>query len=145
MTLIPVAQEGRRDSPEDAVVLVVDDYQDCREMYAAYLALSGFKVLKARDGHEALDVVRASVPDLILMDLSLPGMDGCEVTRRLKSDPATRDVPVVALTAQSLPSFDVLRAVGFESMIIKPCLPDSLAARVAVVIAAHRRRDASRA
>jgi hypothetical protein len=52
---------------------------------------------------------------------------------------------VVALTAQSLPSFDVLRAVGFESMIIKPCLPDSLAARVAVVIAAHRRRDASRA
>lgn len=110
--------------------MIVDDYVDCREMYAAYLSLSGFQVLKARDGHEALRLARQALPDLILMDLGLPGMDGCEVTRQLKQDNATRDVPVVALTAQAPLPADVLDAAGFETVITKPCLPDELAEHV---------------
>ena len=111
-------------------MLIVDDYPDCREMYAMYLALAGFRVLKARDGFEALEMVRRELPDLILMDLGLPGIDGCEVTRRLKQDGATREVPVVALTAQAPLAADLLSAIGFESVISKPCLPDELADRV---------------
>ncbi len=118
---------GRNTGP---LVLIVDDYPDCRDMYGMYLALAGFRVLKARDGFEALAIARDELPDLILMDLGLPGIDGCEVTRRLKQDRATRDVPVVALTAQAPLGADLLAAVGFESVITKPCLPDELADQV---------------
>lgn len=129
--------------PAPPTVLIVDDYQDCREMYAAYLALTGFRVVKAKDGWEALDAARRCLPDVILMDLSLPGLDGFETTRRLKRDPRTRDLVVVALTAQTLPSLDTLRDIGFESVILKPCLPDELAERVESFVgqgAAARRR-----
>ena len=68
------------------LILVVDDYQDAREMYAEYLQFSGFRVAEARNGNEAVDQAFALKPDLILMDLSLPGMDGWEATRRLKAD-----------------------------------------------------------
>jgi CheY-like chemotaxis protein len=116
-------------------VLVVDDYQDSREMYAAYLSLAGFRSVMAADGQEALQVAAALMPDLVLMDLSLPGIDGFEVTRRLKADPRTRHIPVVALTARSgLPAPEVMSARGFESLILKPCLPDVLAERVGELI-----------
>jgi two-component system cell cycle response regulator DivK len=125
--------EGLR-TPDEALVLIVDDYQDCREMYAAYLTLAGYRVLKAADGPEAIAAARRGLPDLILMDLGLPGIDGCETTRRLKQDPATRGIPVVALTAQCLSQEESLAAAGFESVITKPCRPDDLAARVAATI-----------
>jgi CheY-like chemotaxis protein len=114
-----------------ALVLLVDDYPDCREMYAAYLTLAGFRVLEAASGLEALAIARRTLPDLILMDLGLPGIDGWETTRRLKLDPQTRDVPVVALTAQCLLDEEALRATGFVGVIRKPCRPDDLADRVA--------------
>lgn len=119
-------------------VLIVEDYQDCLDMYAAYLGLSGFRVIKASDGAAALDVAGRAAPDVILMDLSLPGMDGFEVTRRLKRNPATESIPVVALTAQSLPDVEHLRGIGFDGVIAKPCLPDDLAARVRDIIAPRR-------
>ena len=84
------------------LILVVDDYQDAREMYAEYLQFSGFRVAEARNGNEALEQAFALKPDLILMDLSLPGMDGWEATRQLKSDERTRHIPVVALTGHAL-------------------------------------------
>ena len=68
------------------LVLVVDDFQDNREMYAEYLAFSGFRVIQAANGKEALDQAFANRPDIIIMDLSLPVMDGWEATRRLKAD-----------------------------------------------------------
>ena len=68
------------------LILVVDDYEDAREMYAEYLRFSGFRVAEARNGNEALEQAFALMPDLILMDLSLPGMDGWEATRQLKAD-----------------------------------------------------------
>jgi CheY-like chemotaxis protein len=118
-------------SPDEVIVLIVDDYQDCREMYAVYLTLAGFRVLEAANGPEALAIARRTVPDLVLMDLGLPDMDGCEITRRLKRDPLTVDVPVIALTAQCLPDGDTLRATGFETVVTKPCRPDDLADLVA--------------
>jgi CheY-like chemotaxis protein len=85
-------------------VLLVDDYPDAREMYSEYLQFSGFDVIEAANGMEALQRAADEAPDIILMDLSLPVMDGWEATRRLKSDPRTAEIPVVALTGhEALP------------------------------------------
>src|SRR2546428_14164508 len=86
-------------------VLVVDDYADAREMYCEYLEYSGFRTEQAKNGVEALDKAFAQPPDIILMDLSLPTMDGWEATRRLKADARTRHIPVVALTGHALAGF----------------------------------------
>ena len=87
---------------EEALVLVVEDYQDAREMYAAYLQFSGYRVAEATNGAEAVEQARATRPDIILMDLALPKMDGWEATRRLKSDERTKHIPIVALTGHAL-------------------------------------------
>jgi CheY-like chemotaxis protein len=120
------------------VVLIVDDYPDTCEMYAAYLEIAGFRPLKANDGYEAMRVAVEHRPDVILMDLGLPGIDGYEVTRRLRNDPRTADIPVVALTAHAAPNqFDELVASGFDDLILKPCLPDVLAEEVLRFIKRH--------
>src|SRR5262245_2573450 len=95
------SSEPSEPSARPPLILVVDDFQDNREMFAEYLSYSGFRVEEAADGVEALEKAFANVPDLVLMDLSLPEMDGWEATRRLKSDPRTRQVPVVALTGHA--------------------------------------------
>ena len=96
-------------------------------MYRDYLEYAGFDVQTARDGHEALAKARAVMPDLILMDLSLPGMDGWEATRLLKNDPATRHIVVVALSAHALAAEgERARLAGCDGFIAKPCLPPDL-------------------
>jgi two-component system, cell cycle response regulator DivK len=113
------------------LILVVDDYQDAREMYAEYLQFSGFRVAEARNGNEALEQAFSLKPDLILMDLSLPGMDGWEATRQLKSDERTRHIPVVALTGHALAgASDGAKRAGCDSFVTKPCLPDDLVVEV---------------
>lgn len=113
------------------LILVVDDYQDAREMYAEYLQFSGFRVAEARNGNEAVDKAFELRPDLILMDLSLPGMDGWEATRQLKSDERTRHIPVVALTGHALAgASEGARKAGCDSFVTKPCLPDDLVIEV---------------
>ena len=113
------------------LILVVDDYQDAREMYAEYLQFSGFRVAEARNGNEAVDQAFALKPDLILMDLSLPGMDGWEATRRLKADESTRHIPIVALTGHALAgASDGAKKAGCDSFVTKPCLPDDLVVEV---------------
>src|ERR687895_141255 len=84
------------------IVLLVEDYEDAREMYRDYLEFAGFQVETAENGVEALAKARAIDPDVVLMDLSLPVMDGWEATRRLKADPATAHLPIVALSAHAL-------------------------------------------
>jgi CheY-like chemotaxis protein len=124
------------------VVLIVDDYPDTCEMYAAYLDLAGFRPLKANDGYEALRVAAEQVPDVILMDLGLPGIDGYEVTRRLKNDPRTRHIPVVALTAHAVSrQFEEIIAHGFDDLILKPCLPDTLANEVERIVRRSRTQE----
>ena len=120
-------------SPVEALplVLVVDDFKDGREMYAEYLSHVGFRVAEAGDGEEAVEKARELRPDVVLMDLSLPGMDGWEATRLLKADPLTRGIRVVALTAHALSSYaDSARAAGCDGVVTKPCLPPDLAAEV---------------
>jgi CheY-like chemotaxis protein len=113
------------------LILVVDDYQDAREMYAEYLQFSGFRVAEARNGNEAVEQAFALRPALVLMDLSLPGMDGWEATRVLKADPRTRHIPVVALTGHALAgSSEGARRAGCDAFVTKPCLPDDLVVEV---------------
>jgi CheY-like chemotaxis protein len=113
------------------LILVVDDYQDAREMYAEYLQFSGFRVAEARNGNEAVEQAFALRPDLILMDLSLPGMDGWEATRRLKADDSTRHIPIVALTGHALAgASEGAKKAGCDSFVTKPCLPDDLVVEV---------------
>ena len=113
------------------LILVVDDYQDAREMYAEYLQFSGFRVAEAKNGNEAVEQALALKPDLILMDLSLPGMDGWEATRRLKADDTTRHIPIVALTGHALAgASEGAKKAGCDSFVTKPCLPDDLVVEV---------------
>jgi CheY-like chemotaxis protein len=115
----------------EPLILVVDDYQDAREMYAEYLQYSGFRVAEAKNGNEAVAQARSLKPDLILMDLSLPGMDGWEATRVLKADEATKHIPIVALTGHALAgASEGARKAGCDSFVTKPCLPDDLVVEV---------------
>ena len=81
------------------LILVVDDYQDAREMYAEYLQFSGFRVAEAKNGNEAIDQAFALKPDLILMDIKMPKVDGCTATQRLKADHELSAIPVIGITA----------------------------------------------
>ena len=112
-------------------MLVVDDFADNREMYSEYLSFSGYDVIQATNGKEAVDAARARLPDIIIMDLSLPVMDGWEATRRLKADDRTRRIPVVALTGHALAGHSKGASdAGCDSFLAKPCLPDQLVAEI---------------
>ena len=116
---------------QEPLILVVDDYQDAREMYAEYLRFSGFRVAEAGSGREALEQAFALRPSLVIMDLSLPGMDGWEATRQLKADGRTRHIPVVALTGHALAgAAEDAKKAGCDSFVTKPCLPDDLVVEV---------------
>lgn len=115
------------DQATPPLVLLVDDFQDNREMYAEFLRFSGLRVEEAANGHEALDKATNLAPDLIVMDLSLPGIDGWEATRRLKADRQTKHIPVVALTGHALAGYsEGARQAGCDAFVTKPCLPEEL-------------------
>jgi two-component system cell cycle response regulator DivK len=119
-----------------ALILVVDDFEDNREIYAQFLRFSGYRVAEAVDGLDALAKAAALRPDLIVMDLSLPRLDGWEATRQLKEDPLTRAIPVVALTGHSLSGHEErVRVSGCDSFVTKPCIPADLEAEIRRVLA----------
>lgn len=123
------------------LVLVVDDVAHGREIFAEYLEFRGFRVATAADGLEALDKAFELRPDIILMDLSLPQLDGWEATRRLKNDDRTRTIPIIALTAHALASaHDRAMAAGCDSVVTKPCVPRDLEAEVRRQLAARPER-----
>ncbi|HZI15115.1 MAG TPA: response regulator [Myxococcus sp.] len=108
-------------------VLVVDDFDDAREMYAEYLEFVGFEVDTAKNGAEAVEKAQDGEPDIILMDLSLPIMDGWEATRLIKQDARTRDIPVMALTGHVLAgNAEHAKEAGADEFVAKPCLPQDL-------------------
>jgi two-component system, cell cycle response regulator DivK len=124
---------------QQPLVLVVDDFQDNREMYAEYLAFSGFRVIQAANGKEALDQAFANQPDIIIMDLSLPVMDGWEATRRLKADRRTKSIPVVALTGHAMQGHSKgAMEAGCDAFVAKPCLPDQLVAEIRKMLSSPR-------
>ena len=117
---------------ERPLILLVEDFDDAREMYRDYLEFAGFRVETASDGYTAIVKAREHRPDLILMDLSLPGMDGWEATRCLKGDPETASLTIVALSAHALAAEGQrARAVGCDGFIAKPCLPADLVLQMA--------------
>ena len=119
------------DPRNNPLVLVVEDYQDAREMYAAYLQFSGYRVAEATNGIEAIEQANELMPDIILMDLALPKMDGWEATRRLKMAEKTRHIPIVALTGHALAGHaEGARQAGCDAFVTKPCLPDALVAEI---------------
>jgi two-component system, cell cycle response regulator DivK len=120
----PAAPSGDGQGP---LILVVDDFEDNRAMYVQFLTFEGFRVAEADNGKEAIDKALTLRPDVIVMDLSLPIMDGWEATRRLKADERTRRIPVVALTGHALGGHsDRARDAGCDSYLTKPCLPEEL-------------------
>lgn len=114
-----------------AKILVVEDNEMNRDMLCRRLARKGYTVLVARDGIEGVSVAQAELPDLIIMDLSLPRIDGWEATRRLKSDPKTQSIPVIALTAHAM-STDRDKALdaGCDDFDTKPVNFDRLVAKI---------------
>lgn len=130
--IVEVSATPHRDRP---LVLLVEDQDDLRQLYARQLVVSGFDVIEAQNGADAINQTTAYKPDVVLMDLSLPVIDGWEATRRLKDDAATAHIPVVALTAHD-GSGELQRATraGCDWFVPKPCPPDALIAEVRRVI-----------
>jgi two-component system cell cycle response regulator DivK len=127
------------------LILIVDDFQDNREMYAMYLTHAGLKVAEAGDGDEALAQAFSLLPDLVVMDLSLPGLDGWEATRRLKADARTSHIPVLALTSHALEGFsEGARAAGCDGFVTKPCLPEQLLAEIRTMLDGATKRSRTR-
>ena len=114
-----------------ALILVVEDEESNQELVTKFLRRDGHRVIYAGNGREGVEQARAHKPDLILMDLSLPTMDGWEATRRIKDHPETSDIPVIALTAHSL-SDDVMRAMeaGCSSYETKPIVYGRMMAKI---------------
>src|SRR5436853_4037187 len=128
-------KRATKPQPDKARVLVVDDYRDAREMYTEYLEFCGFEVVEAGNGMEALQRAADQQPDIILMDLSLPVMDGWEATRRLKADKRTEQIPVVALTGHALAGIsEGAKKAGCDAFVTKPCLPEDLVKEIRRVL-----------
>lgn len=117
------------------LVLVVDDFSDAREMYGEYLRFCGYRVAEAQNGIEAIDQAMKLKPDVILMDLSMPIVDGWEATRRLKADHRTKDIPVVALTGHAMSGHsESAKGAGCDVVVTKPCLPQDLVKQIRRVV-----------
>jgi CheY-like chemotaxis protein len=116
-------------------ILLVDDHEDNRVALLAVLEREGYRALDAANGQEAVELVRQHMPDLVLMDLAMPVMDGRQAMRVLRDDPRTARVPIVVLTAMAL-SVDRERMIaeGFDGLLIKPCMPPHLLQEVRTLI-----------
>jgi CheY-like chemotaxis protein len=137
------AQPG--DLVDDApLILIAEDDTDNREGYAEYLTFLGYRVAQATNGEDALVWARQLHPDVLLLDLALPGVDGWEVARQLKSDSSTRSMLVIALSACVFPN-DVLRATdaGCDLFLDKPCYPQTVADEIQRLLAARQLRTES--
>jgi two-component system cell cycle response regulator DivK len=109
------------DGTHAATILVVEDNEPSRDALSRRLARRGYRVVIAVDGHEAVSMGRSARPDLILMDLGLPGIDGWEATRRLKADPETHPIPIIVLSAHAMTNDrDMALAAGGDEFDTKP-------------------------
>lgn len=112
-------------------ILVVEDQEDNRQILRDLLASAGFMMVEAGDGAAGVEAAAAERPDLILMDIQLPVMDGYEATRRIKADPALKSIPVIVVTSYALSGDeDKARAAGCDGYVTKPYSPRQLLAKV---------------
>jgi CheY-like chemotaxis protein len=127
------------DPPVEPLILLVDDHQDNLDLYEQILQFKGYRVETATNGAEALARAAANVPDLIVMDLGMPVMDGWEATRRLREVPATAETPIVVLTAHGRPQEqDRAEAAGCDAFLTKPFLPEELEVMVRNMLKVRR-------
>ena len=121
---------------DSKTVLVIDDEEHTRTINGAILRHSGYAVLEAGTAEEGIQLAHEHLPDLILMDISLPGITGWEATRRLKADSDTAEIPVVALTGFGLPVHrERSEAAGCAGYLVKPIDPKEVAGEVSRVLA----------
>jgi CheY-like chemotaxis protein len=117
------------------LVLLAEDFEDARELYRDYLEFSGFTVHTVVNGRDAVVQAHALLPDIILMDASMPVLDGWQATREIKAHPSTKHIPILALTAHAFEDAkQEARAVGCDGFVTKPCLPDDLVSQVRAVL-----------
>jgi two-component system cell cycle response regulator DivK len=118
------------------LVLIVEDYLDTQELYRELLSQAGFRVAGAASGEEAVEKALELCPHAILMDLSLPGIDGWEATRQIRQDPRLQKTAIIALSGYTLSRFsDSARKAGCDSYLIKPCQPAALIGELRRLIA----------
>jgi len=121
-------------------ILLVEDNEMNRDMLSRRLARNGFEIAIAVDGQEGVDKAISEKPNLILMDMSLPVIDGWEATRKIKADPATRIIPVIALTADVMShQRQAYRMAGMDGVVAKPFTPAQLLGEIAKI--AERAND----
>jgi two-component system phosphate regulon response regulator PhoB len=131
---IPSAGRG-----QGACVLLVEDEEQLRRVMKDLLQREGYRVAEARDGIQALDEVDRFAPDVIILDLNLPGLDGYGVLQQLRSRPATRGIPIMVLTAKGDEDNEVrVFELGADDFVTKPFRARSLTARLEAVIGRHR-------
>jgi DNA-binding response OmpR family regulator len=137
----PVNDATFNDSERDPLVLIVDDDQDLRDLFAFILRTEGYRVSRARDGMEALDKAKYFTPDAIVLDLCLPRLDGWSVIRLLKSHSTTRSIPILALTAYGTETDAGQRArqAGCDEFVTKPLPPEQLIDRIRVMVTTEPR------
>lgn len=117
----------------------MDDHPDNLHMYALALTAAGFEVLEAANGRQALERVAGFPPDIIVMDIGMPVMDGWTATKNLKADPRTKRIPLIVLTGHVISGEAKLaRRVGADAYLTKPCLPDALICEIRRLL---RRRE----
>jgi two-component system cell cycle response regulator DivK len=112
-------------------ILVVEDHAENRRIVRDLLTAAGFEMLEATTGEEGVAMAGRERPDLILMDIQLPGLDGYEATRRIKADPALRSIPIIAVTSYALSGDDrKALAAGCDAYVTKPFSPRALLAKI---------------
>jgi two-component system cell cycle response regulator DivK len=112
-------------------ILVVEDHEDNRQILRDLLASGGFDMIEARDGARAISAAEADHPDLILMDIQLPVIDGYEATRRIKANPALKEIPIIIVTSYALSGDDEkAREAGCDDYVAKPFSPRQLLAKI---------------
>ena len=117
--------------PSHPNLLIVDDYPDALDVWGLYLRAEGFNVVTASDGQSAFAEAVRQKPDVIVMDLELPGKSGFDVARDLKARPDTCSIPLIAATGYSqAKQIELARAAGFDAVMVKPCDPQSLVAEI---------------
>jgi CheY-like chemotaxis protein len=120
-------------------VLIVEDFADSRDMYVEFLAGNGFEVSEAEDGVAALQSIEGSPPDLVVLDVALPKLDGLSVLRQLRADQRYASLPVLTLSASLGVDYQrIAMAAGATEALEKPCLPEELLAAVRKALKAPR-------
>jgi len=123
-------------------ILVAEDMEDNLELFQDVLEIAGYTVLTCTDGLAAVQMAATDQPDLILMDISLPGIDGHEATRRIRGQASTRHIPVIAVTAHAMPSDrELALEAGCSAYLAKPVSPRVLAQVVADLISGPQPRS----